>query len=86
MWAELWPDATAATRRSATSRTASTSARGSTPALTELLREAGVRPEAPPDEANWEAAGDLEPGGALAASTQPARRGSSSEPGWTPSA
>ena len=28
------------------------------PALAELLRFAGVRPEAPPDEANWEAARD----------------------------
>ncbi len=31
------------------------------PGLTELLRAAGVSPEAPPDEANWDAARHLEP-------------------------
>jgi starch phosphorylase len=31
------------------------------PALEALLREAGVRPEAPPDEAGWSAAHDLDP-------------------------
>ena len=31
------------------------------PALVELLRDSGVRPEAPPDEAGWEAARDVAP-------------------------
>ncbi|MBA2462992.1 MAG: alpha-glucan family phosphorylase [Actinobacteria bacterium] len=31
------------------------------PSLADLLREAGVRVESPPDEARWEAAGDVDP-------------------------
>ena len=31
------------------------------PALAELLRDAGVRPEAPPDEAGWQAAREVSP-------------------------
>ena len=36
------------------------------PALTELLRANGVSPEAPPGEANWDAARQMDNGGALA--------------------
>ena len=58
MWAPLWPGRR---RRSATSRTASTSAPGSTPPSPSCSAPPGCDPEAPPDEANWDAAREASP-------------------------
>ena len=59
MWRGLWPDG-------ATPIDAITNGvhlgTWLAPELAELLREVGVRPEAPPDWANWPAARDLDPG------------------------
>ena len=58
---EMWARSgrTPTSRRSGTSRTASTWAPGSTPGLPRSSRDAGVRPDAPPHEAGWEAVRDL---------------------------
>ena len=61
MWAELWPDRDGGAPPIGHVTNGVHLGTWLEPALTELLREAGVRPEAPPDEANWEAAADLEP-------------------------
>jgi starch phosphorylase len=58
MWAPLWPG-----REPPIGHITNGVHLGSwlDPALAELLRSAGVRPEAPPDEANWEAARQAPP-------------------------
>ena len=61
MWAELWPDRDGGAPPIGHVTNGVHLGTWLDPALAELLREAGVRPEAPPDEANWEAAADLEP-------------------------
>ncbi len=53
------------------------------PGLAELLRSAGVSPEAPPDDAGWDAARRRRFGGAFGGSMPPRRRASPSEPGST---
>ena len=55
MWAELWPGEETPIGHVTNGVHLGT---WLDPALAELLRYAGVRPEAPPDEANWEAARD----------------------------
>ena len=57
MWAPLWPG-----RETPIGHVTNGVHLGTwlDPALTELLRAAGVSPEAPPDEANWDAARDLD--------------------------
>ena len=60
MWAGLWPDGDGGALPIGHVTNGVHLGTWLDPALTELLREAGVRPEAPPDEANWEAAADLE--------------------------
>jgi glycogen phosphorylase len=55
MWAPLWPDEETPIGHVTNGVHLGT---WLDPALAELLRYAGVRPEAPPEEANWEAARD----------------------------
>ena len=57
MWAPLWPG-----RETPIGHVTNGVHLGTwlDPALTELLRAAGASPEAPPDEANWDAARDLD--------------------------
>ena len=55
MWAPLWPESETPIGHITNGVHLGT---WLDPALAELLRFSGVRPEAPPDEANWEAARD----------------------------
>ena len=55
MWAPLWPDAETPIGHVTNGVHLGT---WLDPALAELLRYAGVRPDAPPDEANWDAVRD----------------------------
>jgi len=61
MWAPLWPDRNG--REPPIGHVTNGVHLGTwlEPALAELLREAGVQPDAPPDEANWNAAYDVDP-------------------------
>ena len=58
MWAPLWPDAETPIGHVTNGVHLGT---WLDPALAELLRYAGVRPDAPPEEANWDAARDAPP-------------------------
>jgi starch phosphorylase len=61
MWAGLWPDRNG--REPPIGHITNGVHLGTwlDPALAELLREAGVRPDAPPHEGNWEAVGEIAP-------------------------
>jgi len=61
MWAALWPDRNG--REAPIGHITNGVHLGTwlDPALANLLREAGVRPEAPPDDGNWAAAADVDP-------------------------
>ena len=79
MWAGLWPDGDGGAPPIGHVTNGVHLGTWLDPVLAELLREAGVRPEAPPDEANWEAVGRPRARSALArprAGPSPRRRGS----------
>jgi len=60
MWAPLWPDRNGGEAPIGHVTNGVHLGTWLEPTLAELLREAGVQPEAPPDEANWDAAFNLD--------------------------
>ena len=61
MWAGLWPDRDGDAAPIGHVTNGVHLGTWLDPALAELLRDAGVRPEASPDEANWAAVADVDP-------------------------
>jgi starch phosphorylase len=61
MWASLWPDRNGDVPPIGHVTNGVHLGTWLDPALASLLSDVGVRPEAPPDEARWEAANDLDP-------------------------
>jgi starch phosphorylase len=61
MWAGLWPDRDGQAPPIGHITNGVHLGTWLDPVLVELLRDAGVTPEAPPDDANWEAVAEIEP-------------------------